>query len=94
MHEARDEPLQQLLLREHDDRLAPHARRHVGEALDRFPGADEARQEERPPDEQPPADREHRGEGGGRGERRYVPLAFLISAETAGTTSRRSPMTP
>jgi hypothetical protein len=52
VHQARDEPLQQLALAEDDDGLVADAGREVAAALDRLAGADEARQEERAPGEQ------------------------------------------
>jgi hypothetical protein len=45
------------------------------------------------PGEQRAADGDRGGERDGGGNRGYVPLAFLISAEIAGTTSCRSPIT-
>ena len=45
------------------------------------------------PGEQRAADGDRGGERDGGGDRDYVPLAFLISAEIAGTISCRSPIT-
>jgi hypothetical protein len=55
--------------------------------------AHEADEQRDAPGEQRAADGERGGERDGGRNRDYVPLAFLISAEIAGTTSCRSPIT-
>ena len=92
MHEAGAEPLQELPLPEHDRRLVPHADREVRHAVDRLARADEPSEEERSTREEPTGDRD-RDEERDRGREVQESLAFLSSAEIAGTTSCRSPMT-
>ena len=93
MHDARHKPLQELALAEDDDGFVLDPLRQLVEALEWRAHADEAPEEERAPCEERQRDgrdrREgERGQGGG-----YWPRAFLSSAEIAGTTSCRSPMT-
>ena len=95
VHEAGAEPLQQLPLAEDDGRLVADALWDVRDALDGLARAHEPEKEERPPSEQPARDpdrNEERECGRGAGGRAQ-PLAFRSSAEIAGTTSCRSPMT-
>jgi hypothetical protein len=61
VHDARHEPLEELLLAEHDHGLVLDAARQVVEALRRFRCADEPREEERAAREEPPRDRERGG---------------------------------
>jgi hypothetical protein len=93
VHEAGDDPLEQLLLTEDDHGLVANALWDVVRALDRLARQDEPREEDRAPGEETAGD----GEQGREAERArqdvYVPRAFLSSAEMAGTTSCRSPMT-
>ena len=56
--EARAEPLEELLLPEHDDRLVAHALRHVVEALHGLAEPDELRQHQRAAAEERPGDAE------------------------------------
>ena len=87
------EPLEQLLLPEHDHGLVPDALRHVVEALDRLAEPDEVHEQLRAAREQHAGDRERRGERE-RSERYvYEDCAFLSSAVIAGTISARSPIT-
>jgi hypothetical protein len=93
VHQAGDESLEELALAEHDDRLVPEPLRQVVAARKRRTEPDEADEQERPAGGQ----RQRRGRDRRQGERGqsdgYRPLAFRISAEIAGTTSCRSPMT-
>jgi hypothetical protein len=93
VHEAGHEPLQQLPLAEHDDRLVAEAARDVVRALDRLAGANEPHEEERAPGEEAARGREQRPEPERAREDRYAPRTFLSSAEMAGTISWRSPIT-
>ena len=60
--DARHEPLEQLLLAEHDHRLVPDARGDVVGAVERLRRADEPHEEERATREQPARDGEQRRE--------------------------------
>ena len=96
VHEAGAEPLQELALPEHDRRLVPDPHREVRHAADRLARADEPREEEGAPGEERARDRDRDDERdrGGDARRRAQPaFAFLSSAEIAGTTSCRSPIT-
>ena len=96
VHETGDEPLQQLALTEHDRRLVADAGGEVRAAVDRLAREDEPREEECAPGEEPAGDRDRGGERdrGGDARLRAQPLLTLLSsAEMAGTTSCRSPMT-
>ena len=85
---------EQLALAEHDRRLVAHAARDVAAALDRRRRrASSAQQEARAAREQRRADRDRGGEREPRRSQTLWPLAFLISARIAGTTSCRSPIT-
>jgi hypothetical protein len=92
VHQAGDEPLQQLPLAEHDHSLVADAPREVTRAVDRPPLPDEPDEEERAPREQPAADRHERDEPERAGDDGY-PRAFLSSALIAGTISCRLPIT-
>ena len=87
------EPLQQLALPEHDRRLVAHPPGAVAGPAHRRGAAHELDQEPDPQREQRPARRQQRGEHDGGDKNSYDPRAFLISAEIAGTTSCRSPIT-
>ena len=87
------EPLQQLALAEHDGRLGAYRAGHVAGALDRRSGPGQAVQKAGAARKQRASDRERQGQRQRRDRRGYVPLAFLTSAEIAGTTSCRSPIT-
>ena len=93
VHEPGAEPLEELPLAEDDRRLVLDALGDVVEAPERSAHADEADEQQSSPYEQ----RDRHGRDRRQGERgepgRYPPLAFLSSAEIAGTTSCRSPMT-
>ena len=94
MEQPGPEPLEQLALPEDDGGLAPNAPRDVTRPINPRRGLQQPNEEPRPDEEQRSADRDRGGQRQ-RGDRRgYVPLAFLISAEIAGTTSCRSPITP
>ena len=75
--------------------VAPHvhAAGDVVRPLDRLCAGDEPPEEERAPREEAARDREQRAEPERAREDRYVPRAFLSSAEMAGTISWRSPIT-
>ncbi len=102
------EPLEQLLLPEHDDGLVAHPLWHVVEPLHRLAQPDEPRQQQRPAAEEHarrPEDEEERERGDGghhqaaaRAGRRLSPRPLHAplrrsSAEIAGSTSCRSPTT-
>ena len=91
--EARADALQQLALAQHDRRLVLGAPRAVAGALDRRPRPQQRHQEAHADGEQAPAHRQRGGEQDGGDGDAYVPRTFLISAEIAGTTSCRSPIT-
>ena len=93
MHEARDQPLQQLLLPEDDDRFATKPTRDVVRAVGGLAHADQPRQEQRAAGEEAAGHRDGGGEEEAAGEAVYPAFAFLISAEIAGTTWWRSPIT-
>ena len=87
VHQPRAGSLQQLALTEHDARLVAHALAGVAGARLGLRRAHQG-------DQSPPAQREDRAARRDRGReqhrsqrRSYVPLAFLISAEIAGSTS-------
>ena len=85
---------QQQLLPEHDRQLVAGAALDVATARRRLRGAEQPRELRDAASGERPADYERGAEqdrGDGRG---YVPLTFRISAEIAGTTSCRSPITP
>ena len=65
----------------------------VAGALHRRARLQQRHQEPHPDREQRPAHRERGGEHDGGDGDAYVPRTFLISAEIAGTTSCRSPIT-
>ncbi len=92
MDEAGPQALQELPLPEHDRRLVTDADREVGHPVDRLARPHEAGEEERAAREEPAGDRD-RGDERDRGCEVHEPLAFRSSAEIAGTTSCRSPMT-
>ena len=75
--EARAEPLEQLLLAEHDDGLVAHALRHVVEALHRLPEPDEAGEQQRAAAEERAGDAEdeEEREGGDGGAHRRNPAS-------------------
>ena len=92
--DARDEPLEQLALPEHDRRLVPHAAREVVGALERPRGADEPDEEAaRAARTAAPATASSAARATAPATRRYEPRTFLSSAVIAGTISCRSPIT-
>ena len=93
MHQSGTQALQKLSLTEHDRHLVARLAGHPVGAIDRMGLAEETHQNRHAPDEQHAADGDRSGERDCGGSRDYVPLAFLISAEIAGTTSCRSPIT-
>ena len=93
VHQPRTEPLEELALTEDDRRLVTRPARHVAGATDRLGAAHEPDEQARAACEQGSARREGDGEEDGGDGRDYLLLAFLISAEIAGTTSWRSPIT-
>jgi hypothetical protein len=93
VHQARDEPLQELLLAEHDHGLVADALWEGVVALDRPARQDEPRQEERAAREEAAGDGEQGREPERAGQDVYAPFAFRSSAAIAGTISCRSPIT-
>ena len=96
VHDAWPEPLEELPLSENDDRLVAHAGRNVRQPVGGLPRADEPVEEEGTAREQPARDphrRDERERGGDARRRAQEPPAFRSSAEIAGTTSCRSPIT-
>jgi hypothetical protein len=94
VHQARDEPLEQLALAEHEQRLVADAAGHaVVPAVIRVAREDEPRQEARPAPEQAACDGEQGREPERAPEDVYVLFAFRSSAAIAGTISCRSPIT-
>jgi hypothetical protein len=96
VHEARDEALEQLALPEDDRRLVAYADRELRRPPRRLPEPDEAAEEEDASDEDEAGDRDRCGERVRRRDARpgaQAACAFLSSAEIAGTTSCRSPIT-
>jgi hypothetical protein len=91
--QARDQPLEQLPLAEHDHGLVLDALWHVVEALDRLAEPDQPYQQPGAAGEERAADGERSGERERSGRDVYEDCAFLSSAVIAGTTSARSPMT-
>ena len=92
MHQPGDEPLEQLPLAERDHDLVPDTGRQLARPVARPPHPHEPDEHDGPPREQPSADRRD-PEQDEEGDGVYPPLAFRISATTAGTTSCRSPIT-
>ena len=90
MHQARQQALQELALPHHDDCFGARSAGNVIDTRNGFAHADQAVEEQRAPAEEDPrndqCDRED-----ARGHR--VHFSFRTSAEIAGTTSRRSPIT-
>ena len=92
MHEPGHKPLEQLALAERDHHLVSHPGAQLSRAVGGARGANQPDEHHRPPREQPSADRRD-PEQDEEGDGVYPPLAFRISATTAGTTSCRSPIT-
>jgi hypothetical protein len=93
MHQAGPEPLEQLALAEDDRDLVAGAPARVAGPVDRLARLYEPDQEADAANEQRAAGRDRDRERNGGRYRGYAPLAFLISAEIAGTISWRSPIT-
>ena len=93
MDEPRAQALQELALAQHDRGLMLGAARSIAGARRRRSRTQQVDQEADPDREQGSAHRQRHGEQNGGDGDSYVPLAFLISAEMAGTTSCRSPIT-
>jgi hypothetical protein len=91
--EARDEPLEELLLAEDDHGLVPHALGCVAEAVGRPAEPDDVDEQLGAAGEQEAADGEQRGERERSGRDVYEACAFLSSSVIAGTISVRSPIT-
>ena len=91
--ESGHKPLQELALTDDDRRLVADAAAGTVGAIHRGRGLRQAGQEPRPDGEQAGAEGDRPGQDDGRDDAGYVPFAFLISAEIAGTTSCRSPIT-
>ena len=91
-----NEALEELPLPEDDGGFVPNAYWEVGRAADRLSRAHQPREEECAAREEPAGDRDRDDERDRRADARgraQLPRAFLSSAEIAGTTSCRSPMT-
>jgi hypothetical protein len=93
VHQPRSEPLEELPLAEHDDRLVAEPPGQVARPVDRLRPADEADEEDGAPREEAAARRRERRQPEPAGEDVYEPRAFLSSALIAGTIACRSPMT-
>jgi hypothetical protein len=93
VHQAGDQPLEQLALAEHDHGLVADAPAQGVAALDRLAGEDEPRQEERAAREEAAGDGEQGREPERAGQDGYVAFAFRSSAVIAGTIWCRSPIT-
>jgi hypothetical protein len=87
--EARDDPLKQLPLPEHDYRLVANTLRNVLEAVDRLPEPDQLDKELGAPVEQESADRERSGEGERSRGDVYGSCAFPRSAMVAARSGPR-----
>jgi len=94
VHQPRYEPLEELALPEHDRHLVARAQPRIAPALDGLRSVHEPNQLPDPASAQRAADPDRGRKRDCGGDRGYTPLAFLISAEIAGTTSCRSPITP
>ena len=96
VHEARAEPLEELALSEDDRRLVADPNRELRHAACRLPEPEQPTEEEDAPNEQPARDRDRddeRDRGGDARRGAQAALRLLSSAEIAGTTSCRSPIT-
>ena len=93
MDQARDEPLEQLALAQHDLGLVAGALRQVAGAVGRLAHPNEAHEQPRPAREQEAAHGEREGEGERSDQHRYDERALRSSAVIAGTISVRSPIT-
>jgi hypothetical protein len=93
VHQPRTQPLEQLALPEHDRHLVARPPGRMVCAVARGRRVHQPAQKDDPADEQGAADSDRRGKRESGDERAYVARAFLISAEMAGTTSCRSPIT-
>ena len=96
VHEPGNEALEELPLTEDDRGFVADAHREVGRAADRLSRAHQPCEEERAAREDPAGNRDRddeRDRGGDARGRAQLPRAFLSSAEIAGTTSCRSPIT-
>ena len=89
VHQPRHEPLQQLLLAEHDLDLVLHARRDVDRTVVRLRAPHLLDEELAATPGAAAGDRDEQGEDDGA----YEPRTLLSSALTAGTISCRSPIT-
>src|SRR5262249_9680128 len=95
-HEAGAEALEELALPEHDRGLVSHADRQLGRPLRRLAQPHEAGEEPDAPTEDEGGDRDRGDErvrGGDARRGAQAARSFLSSAEIAGTTSCRSPIT-
>ena len=90
VHQAGEQPLQQLALADHDSRLCACSGRHVVEARRRLAGSQKPVEGPGAAAEERARNRERQGQGGCL---RDVHVRLRISAVIAGTTSFRSPVT-
>jgi hypothetical protein len=81
------EPLEQLPLSEHDDRLVLDPLRHVAEAIDRLAEPDEIDEQLRPRRKERAADGEERGERDSAERDVYGSRAFPRAAVTTAPSS-------
>jgi len=93
VHDTGQQPLEELLLPEDDQRLVTDAPRNIVGAVERLRRAYKPREKERAPAEERTRDAKERRESDRAGERRYDPRTFRSSAEIAGTISCRFPIT-
>ena len=91
--QPRPQALEQLALAEDDRGLVTYPSRGIVGPRNRCPGPDQCQQEPHALPEQHRARPRQRGQHHRGHDDAYVPFTFLISAEIAGTTSCRSPIT-
>jgi hypothetical protein len=93
VHQAGHDPVEQLRLAEDDRGLVAQPAGRVRRPVGGRRAADEPREEQRAPGEEPAGDDEQRGEAERAADDVYEPRAFRSSALIAGTISWRSPIT-
>ncbi len=94
VHQPRPEAGEQLALAEDDRDLVARPLRRRAAAVGRLRATDERDQLDDAAAEERAAEPDRRGEQDGGDRRAYAPRTLLSSAEIAGTTSCRSPITP